>query len=145
VSSSRPAICPAVAVALGKAASLLPDTPVQVAAMLMFLVGAVLLLREARTADAEEAEQEREYAERAGTAHGLGPGPPGAGAAGGAAPGGGDGLPAHRRTDGVRVAARLSASRDVARVTSGGHCHTRQGRITRGEGPPAATCRLGCV
>ena len=61
----------AVAVALGKAASLLPETPVQVAAMLMFLVGAVLLLRESRTADAEEADQEREYAERAGTAHGL--------------------------------------------------------------------------
>ena len=61
----------AVAVALGKAASFLPGTLVHAVAGLMFLIGAVLLFREARTADDEEAEQERQYAERVGAAHGL--------------------------------------------------------------------------
>lgn len=60
-----------VAVLLGKAASFLPDDVVHVAAAAMFLLGAIILLREARTADEEEAETEREYAEKAGVAHGL--------------------------------------------------------------------------
>lgn len=57
-----------IAVALGKAAAFLPDEVVHVAAALMFLIGAVLLLREARSADAEEAETEEEFAARAGSA-----------------------------------------------------------------------------
>jgi len=62
----------AVAVGLGKAASFLPDTAVHVAAALMFTVGAVLLLREARSADAAEAEQESEYEGRSDpAAHGF--------------------------------------------------------------------------
>ena len=62
----------AVAVGLGKAASFLPETAVHVAAAVMFLVGAVLLLREARSADEEEAEEEAEYAAKSdSTAHGL--------------------------------------------------------------------------
>lgn len=60
-----------IAVALGKAASFLPDEVVQVAAATMFLIGAVLLLREARSADAEEAQTEEEYAARAGAATGA--------------------------------------------------------------------------
>jgi len=60
-----------VAVALGKAASFLPETAVHVAATVMFLVGALLLLREARSGEDEE-EAEREYAEKSSTAaHGL--------------------------------------------------------------------------
>ena len=62
----------AVAVGLGKAASFLPETAVHVAAAVMFLVGAVLLLREARSADEEEAEEEAEYAAKSDSAaHGL--------------------------------------------------------------------------
>lgn len=63
-----------IAVALGKAASFLPDDLVRGAAAVMFLVGAVLLLREARNADAEEAETEEEFAEKAaarGEVHGA--------------------------------------------------------------------------
>ena len=60
-----------VAVALGTAASFLPDTLVHVVAALLFLVGAVILLREARSADDGEAEREQEYAEKAGSAEGL--------------------------------------------------------------------------
>ena len=55
-----------VAVALGKAASLLPADVVHVASAVLFLIGAILLFREARNADAEEAETEEEYAARAG-------------------------------------------------------------------------------
>jgi putative Ca2+/H+ antiporter (TMEM165/GDT1 family) len=55
-----------IAVGLGKAASFLPDTVVHVAAAVMFTIGALILLREARNADAEEAESEREFAARAG-------------------------------------------------------------------------------
>jgi putative Ca2+/H+ antiporter (TMEM165/GDT1 family) len=51
-----------VAVALGKAAGLLPDTVVHVATAVMFLVGAVILLRTASSADEDEAESESEYA-----------------------------------------------------------------------------------
>lgn len=60
-----------IAVALGKAVSFLPDTVVQVAAALMFLVGAVILLREARSHDAAEQAEEDEFAARAGEAHGF--------------------------------------------------------------------------
>jgi putative Ca2+/H+ antiporter (TMEM165/GDT1 family) len=62
----------AVAVGLGKAASFLPEQLVHVAAAVMFAIGAVILFREARSADQEEAEQEDEYAAKAdATAHGL--------------------------------------------------------------------------
>jgi putative Ca2+/H+ antiporter (TMEM165/GDT1 family) len=60
-----------IAVALGKAASFLPDTVVHVAAALMFLVGAVILLREARAHDAKEAEEEEDFAAKAGEAQGF--------------------------------------------------------------------------
>jgi putative Ca2+/H+ antiporter (TMEM165/GDT1 family) len=61
-----------VAVGLGKAASFLPTTAVQAAAAVMFLVGAVILLREARSADEDEPEQESEYAAKVDpTAHGF--------------------------------------------------------------------------
>jgi putative Ca2+/H+ antiporter (TMEM165/GDT1 family) len=55
-----------VAVALGKAAGLLPEDVVHIASAVLFLAGAVILFREARNADAEEAETEEEYATRAG-------------------------------------------------------------------------------
>jgi Ca2+/H+ antiporter, TMEM165/GDT1 family len=62
----------AVAVGLGKAASFLPETAVHVAAALMFTIGAIILVREARTADADEADQGAEFAERAdSSAHGF--------------------------------------------------------------------------
>ena len=62
----------AVAVGLGKAASFLPDTAVHVAAAVMFTLGAIILLREARSADADEDEQESELAARAdASAHGF--------------------------------------------------------------------------
>jgi Ca2+/H+ antiporter, TMEM165/GDT1 family len=54
-----------IAVALGKAASFLPTDVVRGAALVMFLVGAALLFREARNADAEESETEQEFAEKA--------------------------------------------------------------------------------
>ena len=60
-----------IAVALGKAVSFLPDTVVHVAAALMFLVGAVVLLREARSHDAAEQAEEEEFAARAGEAQGF--------------------------------------------------------------------------
>ena len=60
-----------IAVGLGKAASFLPDTVVHVAAAVMFTIGALILLREARNADADEAESEREFAARAGDVHGA--------------------------------------------------------------------------
>ena len=56
-----------IAVGLGKAAAQLPVEWVRLGAAAMFLVGAVLLFREARGADAAEADTEREYADRAGT------------------------------------------------------------------------------
>ena len=60
-----------VAVGLGKAASFLPETAVHVAAALLFTIGAVILVREARSADADE-DQGAEFAERAdSSAHGL--------------------------------------------------------------------------
>ncbi|WP_110180933.1 TMEM165/GDT1 family protein [Nocardioides solisilvae] len=63
-----------IAVALGKAAAFLPTDVVRAAATVLFLVGAFLLLREARGADAEEDETEAEFAEKAaarGEVHGL--------------------------------------------------------------------------
>ena len=60
-----------IAVLLGKAASFLPETVVHVAAALMFLIGAVVLLREARSADAAEAGEEEDFAAKAGEAQGL--------------------------------------------------------------------------
>jgi putative Ca2+/H+ antiporter (TMEM165/GDT1 family) len=55
----------AIAVGLGQAVSLLPVTWVRSGAAVLFLVGAVLLLREARKADSEEADTEAEFAARA--------------------------------------------------------------------------------
>jgi putative Ca2+/H+ antiporter (TMEM165/GDT1 family) len=58
----------AIAAAAGRAVALLPEQPVRIAAALLFLVGAVLLVRGAREADRAEAEQEEEYARKAGEA-----------------------------------------------------------------------------
>jgi len=61
-----------VAVGVGKAASFLPEQLIHSVAALMFVIGAVILFREARSADAEESEQEEEYAAKSdATAHGL--------------------------------------------------------------------------
>jgi putative Ca2+/H+ antiporter (TMEM165/GDT1 family) len=61
-----------VAVGVGKVASFLPEQLIHTIAALMFVVGAVILLREARSADADEPGQEAEYAAKAdATAHGL--------------------------------------------------------------------------
>ena len=54
-----------VAVLAGKLATLLPDEVVQVATLVIFLAGAVVLFRTAPGADAEEKEQEEEYAAKA--------------------------------------------------------------------------------
>ena len=51
-----------VAVTAGGLISRLPDTPVAIAAGVLFAVGAVLLWRGAGTADAQEADAEREFA-----------------------------------------------------------------------------------
>jgi Ca2+/H+ antiporter, TMEM165/GDT1 family len=56
-----------VAVVLGKAAGLLPETVVHVATALMFLAGAVILFRTAASADEDEAESESEYAAKVST------------------------------------------------------------------------------
>ena len=60
-----------IAVALGKAVSFLPDTVVHVAAALMFTIGAVILLREARSHDAAEKAEEEDFAAKAGEAQGF--------------------------------------------------------------------------
>lgn len=61
-----------VAVGLGKAASFLPEQLVHVAAGVMFTIGAIILFREARTADEEEPGTEDEYAAKADAgAHGF--------------------------------------------------------------------------
>ena len=60
-----------IAVALGKAATFLPDTVVHVAAALMFLIGAVILVREARAHEEAEGEQEEDYAAKAGAPQGF--------------------------------------------------------------------------
>ena len=54
-----------IACTVGGLVTLLPHVVVEVVACLIFLAGAVLLLREAPKADAEEAEAEEEYAARA--------------------------------------------------------------------------------
>jgi Ca2+/H+ antiporter, TMEM165/GDT1 family len=54
-----------IACTVGGLVTLLPHAVVEVVACLIFLAGAVLLLREAPKADAEEAEAEEEYAARA--------------------------------------------------------------------------------
>jgi len=58
-----------IAVALGKAVAFLPVDWVRGGAVVMFLVGAVVLLREALRD--EEAGEEDEYAEKAGDVHGA--------------------------------------------------------------------------
>jgi putative Ca2+/H+ antiporter (TMEM165/GDT1 family) len=55
-----------VAVTAGALATLLPDTLVKSVALVIFLLGAVLLVKSAPDADAEEKEQEREYEAKAG-------------------------------------------------------------------------------
>ena len=52
----------AIACTVGGLVTLLPHTVVEIVAGVIFLAGAVLLLREAPRADAEEAETEEEYA-----------------------------------------------------------------------------------
>ena len=54
-----------IACTVGGLVTLLPHRLVEIVAGLIFLVGAVLLLREAPKADAEEAETEEEYAAKA--------------------------------------------------------------------------------
>lgn len=54
-----------VAVAAGGLLARLPRTPVEIFAGVMFLIGGVLLLRGAGTADAEEHETEEEFGEKA--------------------------------------------------------------------------------
>ena len=62
----------AVAVGIGKAASFLPEQLIHTVAALMFVIGAVILFRAARTADADEEAQEDEYAAKSDSAaHGL--------------------------------------------------------------------------
>ena len=51
-----------VAVTAGQAVSFLPEWIVHALSTLMFLVGAIILLRQAPKADAEEKEQEEEFA-----------------------------------------------------------------------------------
>ena len=60
-----------VAVALGKAAALLPADAVRVLALVMFLVGAVLLLREGRSHHVETGEEYAERADSAGAVSGF--------------------------------------------------------------------------
>lgn len=59
----------AVAVGVGKAAAFLPAQLIHSVAALMFVIGAIILFREAGSADEGESEQEEEYAARS-TAHG---------------------------------------------------------------------------
>ena len=61
-----------VAVAVGAVATLLPQLVVQIVSAVMFLLGAILLLREARNHRAASLEEEgEEYAARARPAHGV--------------------------------------------------------------------------
>lgn len=57
-----------VAVAFGGLISRLPHTPVQIAAISLFVLGALILLRGAARADAEEQEAEEEFAAKSTTA-----------------------------------------------------------------------------
>ena len=54
-----------IAVTVGRVITFLPDTAVKVVAAVIFLAGAVLLIREAPRADADEAGTEAEFAEKA--------------------------------------------------------------------------------
>jgi putative Ca2+/H+ antiporter (TMEM165/GDT1 family) len=54
-----------IAVTIGQAVTFLPDTVVKSVAAAIFVIGAVLLFREAPKADVEEAEAEEEYAAKA--------------------------------------------------------------------------------
>jgi len=61
-----------VAVGLGKAASLLPEQLIHGVAALMFVIGAIILFREASTADADESETESEFAAKSDSeSHGF--------------------------------------------------------------------------
>src|SRR2546430_8099172 len=57
-----------VAVVAGRLISLLPDRPVQLVAAALFGLGAILLLRSARRAAAQEREREREFESKVGRA-----------------------------------------------------------------------------
>lgn len=62
----------AIAVGIGKAASFLPEQLIHTVAALMFVIGAIILFREARSADEDEPGQEDEYAAKAdSSAHGF--------------------------------------------------------------------------
>jgi putative Ca2+/H+ antiporter (TMEM165/GDT1 family) len=54
----------AVAAAAGRVLAFLPERPVQIAAAVLFALGAIVLFRSARRADEEEAEAERAYERR---------------------------------------------------------------------------------
>ena len=61
-----------VAVGVGKVVSFLPEQLIHTVAALMFVIGAVILFREARSADEDEPGQEDEYAAKADSgAHGF--------------------------------------------------------------------------
>ena len=61
-----------VAVGVGKAASFLPEQLIHTVAALMFVIGAIILFRQARSADEDEPGQEDEYAARSDSAaHGF--------------------------------------------------------------------------
>ena len=61
-----------VAVGVGKVVSFLPEQLIHTVAALMFVIGAVILFREARSADEDEPGQEDEYAAKAdSSAHGF--------------------------------------------------------------------------
>ena len=62
----------AIAVGIGKAASFLPEQLIHTVAALMFAIGAIILFREARSADEDEPGQEDEFAAKAdSSAHGF--------------------------------------------------------------------------
>ena len=61
-----------IAVGIGKAASFLPEQLIHTVAALMFAIGAIILFREARSADEDVPGQEDEFAAKAdSTAHGF--------------------------------------------------------------------------
>ena len=61
-----------IAVGIGKAASFLPEQLIHTVAALMFAIGAIILFREARSADEDEPGQEDEFAAKADSgAHGF--------------------------------------------------------------------------
>lgn len=60
------------AVTVGQVVTFLPDNAVKVVAAAIFLLGAILLIREAPHADADEAETEAEFVEKTGGAKASG-------------------------------------------------------------------------